>query len=121
MGQGTLFLELDRQALLNVHALHQAHRHERAQWQWSSHASKMWRHDWICPDAAVRAVPARLLLLCLLVRGSWLTVEDDRHVGAVGLLHRRGGRPVVAVSVGVAIAFQSSSVQPYYVDRDRRK
>jgi hypothetical protein len=26
--------------------------------------------------------PARLLLLCLLLRSSWLTVEGDRHVGA---------------------------------------
>ena len=55
-----------------------------------------------CPEAAVRAVPARLLLLCLLLRSSWLTVEGDRRVGAAGVLHRRGGRVVVAVSVGVA-------------------
>lgn len=33
MGQGTMFLELDKQALLNVHALNQPHRHERAQRQ----------------------------------------------------------------------------------------
>ena len=56
-----------------------------------------------CPEAAVRAVPARLLLLCLLLRSSWLTVEGDRHVGAAGVLHRRGRRAVVAVSVGVAV------------------
>jgi hypothetical protein len=55
-----------------------------------------------CPEAAVRAVPARLPLLCLLLRSSWLTVEGDRHVGAAGVLHRRGGRAVVAVRVGVA-------------------
>jgi hypothetical protein len=56
---------------------------------------------WFCPKAAVRAVPARLLLLCLLFRSSWLTVEGDRHVSAAGVLHRRGGRAAVAVSVGV--------------------
>jgi hypothetical protein len=44
---------------------------------------------------------ARLLLVCLLFRSSWLTVVGDRHVGAAGV-HRRGGRAVVAVSVGVA-------------------
>ena len=38
-----------------------------------------------------------LLLLCLLSRLSWLTVE-----GGGRLLHRRGGRAVVAMSVGVA-------------------
>ena len=37
-------------------------------------------------------MPARLLLLCLLFRSSWLTVEDGRQVGAARLLHRRGGR-----------------------------
>jgi hypothetical protein len=47
-------------------------------------------------------MPARLLLLCLLFRSSWLTVEGDRHVGAAGVLHRRGGRAAVAVRVGVA-------------------
>ena len=39
-----------------------------------------------CPKSAVRAVPARLLLLCLLLRSSWLTVEGDRHSGAAGVL-----------------------------------
>ena len=48
-------------------------------------------------------MPARLLLLCLLFRSSWLAVEGDRHVGAAGVLHRRGGRAAVAVSVGVAV------------------
>jgi hypothetical protein len=47
-------------------------------------------------------MPASLLLLCLLFRSSWLTVEGNRHVGAAGVLHRRGGRVAVAVSVGVA-------------------
>jgi hypothetical protein len=55
-----------------------------------------------CPEAAVRAVPARLLLSCLLLRSSWLTVEGDRHFGAAGVLRRRGGRAAVAVRVGVA-------------------
>ena len=56
-----------------------------------------------CLKAAVRAVPARLLLLCLLLRSSWLTVEGGRQIGAVGVLHRRGGRAAVAVSVGMAV------------------
>ncbi len=43
----------------------------------------------------------RLLLLCLLLRSSWLTVEGDRHGGADRVLHRQGGRAVVAVSVGM--------------------
>jgi hypothetical protein len=61
--------------------------------------------DGLCcstPDAAVRAVAPRLLLLCLLFRSSWLTVESGRQIGAAGVLHRRGGRAAVAVSVGVA-------------------
>jgi hypothetical protein len=53
--------------------------------------------------------PHPLLLLCLLLRSSWLTVEGDYHVGAAGVLHRQGGRAAVAVSVGVACSFQSSS------------
>ena len=54
------------------------------------------------PDAAARPVPARLLLLCLLLRSSWLTVEGGRQIGAAGVLHSRGGRAALAVSVGVA-------------------
>ena len=54
------------------------------------------------PDAAVRAVPARVLLSCLPSRSSWLTVEGDRHFGAAGVLHRRGVQAAVAVRVGVA-------------------
>ncbi len=53
---------------------------------------------------------ARLLLLCLLLRSSWLTVEDDRHVGAAGVLHRQGGRAAVAVSVGVAVGVPTPAV-----------
>ena len=69
-----------------------------------------------CPKAAVRAMPARLLLLCLLFRSSWLTVEGDRHVGAAGVLHRRGGRAAVAVRL---MAFQRTSVgECDRVDRD---
>jgi hypothetical protein len=71
------------------------------------------------PEAAVRTVPARLLLLCLLFRGSRLTVVGDRHVGAAGVLHRRGRRAAVAVRVGVAGAFQRSSVpSPIGLNRD---
>ena len=44
-----------------------------------------------------------LLLLCLLLRSSWLTVEGGRQIGAAGLLHRRGGRAALAVSVSVAV------------------
>ena len=58
--------------------------------------------DPFCPEAAVRAVAARLLLLCLLLRSSWLTVEGERQVSAARVLHRQGGRAAVAVSVGVA-------------------
>jgi hypothetical protein len=47
---------------------------------------------------------------CLLFRSSWLTVEGDRHVGAAGVLHRRGGRAAVAVSVGELVAFPCSRV-----------
>ena len=47
-------------------------------------------------------MPARLLLLCLLFRSSWLTVEGGRQVGAARVLHRQGGPVAVAVSVGVA-------------------
>jgi hypothetical protein len=48
-------------------------------------------------------MPARLLLLCLLFRSSWLTVEGRPVTSsAAGVLHRRGGRAAVAVRVGVA-------------------
>ena len=47
-------------------------------------------------------MPARLLLLCLLLRSSWLTLEGGREVSAAGVL-RRGGRAAVVVSVGVAV------------------
>jgi hypothetical protein len=50
------------------------------------------RGGWLTPGAAVRAVPPRLLLLCLLLRSSWLTVEGGRQTRAAGVLHRRGGR-----------------------------
>jgi hypothetical protein len=47
--------------------------------------------DWcLTPDAAVRAVSARLLLLCLLLSISWLAAEGGRQVGAARV-HRRGG------------------------------
>jgi hypothetical protein len=48
----------------------------------------------LTPDAAVGAVPARPLLLCLLLRSSRLTVEGGRQIGAAGVLHRRAdGQP----------------------------
>jgi hypothetical protein len=59
--------------------------------------------------SAVRAAPARLLLLCLLLRSSLLTVEGGRQIGAAGVLHRRGGRAAVAVSVGVAVGVPNGS------------
>ena len=54
-----------------------------------------------CPNSAVRVVSAMLLLLCLLLRSSWLTVEGGGHAGAAGVLHR-GRWAAVAVSVDLA-------------------
>lgn len=48
-------------------------------------------------------MPSRLLLLCLLLRTSWLTREGGRQISAAGLPHRRGGRAALAVSVSVAV------------------
>jgi hypothetical protein len=45
-------------------------------------------------------MPARLLLLRLLFRSSWLTVGGQ--VGSARVLHRRGERAAVGVPVGVA-------------------
>jgi hypothetical protein len=62
------------------------------------------RYCCLTPDAAVRAVPPRLLLLCLLLGSSWLTVEGGRQIGAAGPLYRRrGGGAGAAVSVSVAV------------------
>ena len=66
---------------------------------------------WFCPNAALRAVPARLLLLCLLFRSSWLTVEAAVVRCAATVLHRRGGRAAVAVRSAWLVAFQASSVR----------
>jgi hypothetical protein len=63
------------------------------------------------PDAAVRAVPARVLLSCLLFRSSWLTAEDDRHFGAARVLHRRGGRAAWPCGSVWLLAFRSSRVR----------
>ena len=46
-------------------------------------------------------MPLRLLLLCLLLKSSWLTAEGGRPVDA-GVLHRRGEPAAVAVRLGVA-------------------
>jgi hypothetical protein len=62
------------------------------------------------PEAAVPAVPARLLLLCLLLRSSWLTMEDDRQIGAAGLLHRRGERQPWPCRSSWLVAFHSGSL-----------
>ena len=63
----------------------------------------------ITPDAAVRAVPARLLLLCLLLRSSWLTVEGGRQIGAAGVLYRRGGGQLWPCRSAWLLAFQLRS------------
>ena len=46
--------------------------------------------------------------MCLLLRSSWLTVEGDRHVGAAGVLHRRGRRAAVAVASVWPLALRSA-------------
>ena len=66
---------------------------------------------------AVRVVPARLpqpaaLVLVLLLRSSWLTVEAGRQIGAAGVLHRRGGRAALAVSVAVAVGVPNQQSRP---------
>jgi hypothetical protein len=61
---------------------------------------------------------ARLLLLCLLLRSSWLTLEGERHVGAARVLHRRGGPAVEGVSVGVAVGVLKR--EPFGSSSDRR-
>ena len=63
--------------------------------------SQRGRRDSLCPKAAVAAMPLRLLLLCLLLKSSWLTVEGGRPVDS-GVLHRRGEPAAVAVRVAVA-------------------
>ena len=47
-------------------------------------------------------MPARLLLLRLLLSISWANGGARRQVGAARVLRRRGGQEVAAVSVGVA-------------------
>ena len=49
--------------------LHSCSRVHAKRWPWPGS---------LCPKAAVRAMPARLLLVCLLFRSSWLTVEGGR-------------------------------------------
>ena len=64
-------------------------------------------------------MPARLLLLCLLFRSSWLTVEGGRQVDAAKVLHRQGGRVAVAVSVGVAGGVPEQQCQTVRLRRSR--
>ena len=63
----------------------------------SSHARAALWPDCSCPKAAVRAMSAMLLLLCLLFRSSWLTAEGGRQAaaspgraGSRGRVGRRG-------------------------------
>jgi hypothetical protein len=51
------------------------------------------------------------LLLCLLLRSLWLTVEGGGH-GATGVLHRRGGRAALAVSVSMGWWRSNSQLSP---------
>jgi hypothetical protein len=65
-------------------------------------------------------MPARLLLLCLLFRSSWLTVEGGCQVSATRVIHRRGGPAAVAVPVGVAggVSETRRVASPDRVDQD---
>ena len=72
------------------------------------------RGDWVCPEAAVRAVPARLLLLCLLLRSSWLTAggrPSRRRRRSAASPGRADGQPWPCRSAW-RLAFQTSSVRP---------
>ena len=72
----------------------------------SSHQRRRRSRDPVCPKAAVRAMSAMLLLLCLLFRSSWLTVEGGRQAaaspgrtGSRGRVGRRGWwRSILEVS-----------------------
>ena len=64
------------------------------------------------PEPAASLVRRGCCFRACCIRGSWLTLEDGRQIGAAGVLHRRTGRAAVAVSVGVAVAFRSTSNQP---------
>ena len=68
----------------------------------SSHVGVTRSRGRSCPKGAVRTMSARLLLLCLLLRSSWLTLEGGREVSRAGVL-LRGGRAAVVLSVGVAV------------------
>ena len=67
-------------------------------------------------------MPARLLLSWLATQEFVLTVEGGRQIGAAGLLHRRGGRAAVAVSVvrgwWRSIAGVSSETPPAAASRE---
>jgi hypothetical protein len=53
-------------------------------------------------------MPARLLLLCVLLGSSWLTVDGDRHAGAAGVLHRRAHGQSWLCGSAWLVAFRSS-------------
>jgi hypothetical protein len=78
----------------------------------------------LTPDAAVRAMPARLLrllLLCLPFRSSWLTVEGDWTVTSAPpecCIAGADGQPWPYASVWL-LAFQRSSIRsPIGLNRD---
>ena len=50
--------------------------------------------------------------MCLLLGSSLLTVEGGRHTRAAGVLHRRGGRAVLAVLVSVGGWCPNSQLSP---------
>jgi hypothetical protein len=61
-------------------------------------------------------MPARLLLLCLLLGSSWLTVEGGRQVGAARALI---GHPVVAsTAVGRRETYSNGVCKVLYRDPD---
>jgi hypothetical protein len=64
-------------------------------------------------------MPARLLLLCLPLRSSWLTVEAGRQVGAADCcIDGADGQPSLCGS-GWLVAFQTSSVgHPHRLERE---
>ncbi len=70
--------------------------------------SRQWRrHGRGCstPGAAVRAMAPRLLLLCLLLKSSWLTAEQAVSRAPPARRIARGARPAVAMSLSESGGF----------------